>query len=279
MADPFAGSTWGEISSIETHENTGLTVRQELRVLWANRYTVKIALLTANYGMGMLYPHVTPAAYCKEVTISPVMAKNTADGDGYATYEYVKLVATYRSPSFVDPETVVVDGLNINVTEEFFPAIEAIAMPIENLEWASDSEPISEAEAPIKQLYDVDYIQVHRGIPESAIPGTYGILTDVLAIVGMVNIASVVTHLLKFTFLAEQLLCKPPVIRRASEGIIDIEYRFKGKFPNWNTFWRNDILNTSVSPNTWGDWDTMRKSGESEDYKNFPLGDFSSITG
>lgn len=277
MADPFGDETWGEISSTETHEHGSLLVVQELIVDWGDRYTIRSTLLA---GIGMVYPHATPTAYCKKVSIQPVLAKNTADASGYATFEKAILQAEYRSPSTVDPEIFTIDGSSVQISEEFIPTLKAVRLPYENFEWASDSAPLEPDDAPIKPLYGVEYIQTHHNIVESTMgeSGAYKVLWEIAQLVGFVNAASVTTRLLNITFSAQQLLCKPPVIRRTAGNLVTVEYRFGAEFPSWNEFWRGDLLDTSTDPDTYGKWDTIKVKGESETYETFHLADFGPVT-
>ncbi len=281
MADPFVATvpSWAEAegSPAEKFEQGSLNVTQVLTCDWAERYTLRDLLLNANNGLGYIYPHATPTAFCKKVGIAPITAASSQHADGWVVHEKARLTVEYRSPQILDPEDILLGGLQIPISEEIVPTIEAIPLPHDTLQWADDDKPISAAEAPTKQLFGMDYTQTHHNILATDVGVTYNVWAAVADLVGRTNDASVTTHFLQIIFTAGQLLCKPPVIRKSASGMVTFEYRFKADFGGWNRFWRPDIAGPVA--NTWGNWDHLHKVGTSENYRHFPLGDFSTISG
>lgn len=265
----IGGITVIELDGSPIEERDGVTIRATMKIAcaWDDRWTVVAEAVGANYGVGLQYPHNGGAmpVYCRRATMGKVpnvrQADTEGDTTGWAEYEEAEITLHFGTPSADDP--VVVEGRAI--TETLEGTVFAIPLPAKYFRWgAADGDPLEESEAPVMHVYGWDYTITHHNILTSSIPGTYTVLTNILALRGKVNVASLSPKTSNgIVFLAETALCKPPTcIVHATTT--DITYRFSVIDTGWNKYWRGDTQS----------WSHIYVAGGSL-YRSYPTGDFS----
>lgn len=237
-------------SPSEQFHPDGFDATRTLVVAWADRHALVAALEFS------VYPYLPLiGAFARRVSVVPMPAKQTAVGE---LVEYENAVVTVQySISSSDPQTQDL------VTESVEPNAEFRTLDFVDFRWgAIDGDVLKEDEAPGQLLPGHDYvIKFHR---LNAVPAA------VITLEGYVNASPFSTYTLGRTYPAETLLfgggTPSRKITTAGAEEFTLTERFHYKSTGWNKFFRQSTQ-TYVP--------IFHKTGG--EYKNHPLGNFSSL--
>ncbi len=284
-------------SPTETWDSEGqFTATMKLIVDWDNRYE----LMARFVNFETPYPHLTEqfghrqhGVLCRSVSASPMQAAKltgrtfTNLADRRAAYEKAIVTVKFGTLRSGEGERIVTTandprGRGDIISESIEYNIEMFRLDPTLFRWASDNTPLTQDEAPSKQIVGFDYVfRRHNSLKINPLAKD---------LPGYVNDAPIkgMTPLLRgFIFDTETLLYIKPSFNRsvASDGHqqIDQVFRFAYRSAGWNRFWRGDIN----SPNQSGDgflsekggWDRMITAVLQTDltikkdpYNSYPLG-------
>ena len=227
-----------------------------LRLPWADRHLAAADVLSNRRE----WPHGGPTFGVKpranSVSWVPDETRYAAAGQ-IIFYEDALFTINYSSAEETDL-----------VAESLEPSAEFITLDHREFRWSSDDgEPLLEAEAPGRLQRGLTIVRTLYHL--TSIP------TVVATGIGKVNHATYTSGILGLIFQPETLLYTPPTISRTittggTKGW-NLTVRFMYKPEGWNKFWR---AKTNAFAEIYNKKTTAGPGGR---YRNYPLGNFSSI--
>jgi hypothetical protein len=252
-------NAWGVCEEFgTTSENAdvdnGEMYQATIRCNWANRTNVVNDIL----GNRLAYPRFLTAG--PRARTASIVGKGTpvvANDEKVVIYEQALITITYK----IGPE----DSEANVISESLEPAAEFMTQDYTKFRWGSaGGTALAPEEAPGKLVVGFDYVQTRYGL--ATLPAA--ILTP-----GIVNQAIATATLLGLSFPIETLLYMSSTPQRTfttggTEGW-NMTSRFSYRPNGWNKFWRPETQ-------TWVKQYLATEFGGAE-YKNYPLGDFSTV--
>jgi hypothetical protein len=245
---------WGVVEKTVTENfdtEAGFNASVTLLCNWANRDNVVVDLL----GNARKYPRFTDSqARAKSVSIIPFGGFGINDGS-LVVPDHAQLTIGYGLFAEESGEEI--------ISESIEPSAEFLTQPYKDFRWGSaGGDELQPEEAPGKLIIGFDYVQTRYNL--SALPTT--VLQP-----GMVNNGIATATLLGLIFPIETLLYVNSLPQRtittAGSAKWTMTSRFSYRQNTWNKFWRAKSQA----------WEEMYTYPAGVLYKNYPLGDFSTI--
>ena len=241
----MAAGWYKEVSGYprETHDASGFRATRKLWFAWADRNLIRAAFKSFP---PPVYPYTDNHwARVTSIAIEPFGKQEGLTGyPAMGDYEYGIATVQYGSPQIGDPQpypqaTNAAKHVNPQamISETLEPYSEGRPMPAANFVWASDNDPIREAETPIDIVHRNTYVLTRYNL--------YSVPTWVLDLEGKINDA-VVTPILMPTipFALHTLLFSAPQIQLTADDQggtqFNVTVRFLHKEETWRQFWRSD---------------------------------------
>lgn len=278
MATWITGGTPAEpIAVAQTESETPTEGKVTLRCPWADRH----AVVENIFASSLVWPYWPESNWLpKSFTIKPAPNIRTVAGVAEMnTYVLADIELTFgppgsssgNYPSYGSPGGE--SDIEVLYYETYQPSGEMVKLPPAlpgkwQFRWGeikSNSDPLTNEEAPTRLIVGLDYIL--RWVGLEVVPDAFFDAVD------HVN-SNIITTSAGKTFAAETLLCQSPVISRtvttsASEPLWEVEARYSYRKDGWNKFW-------SPQHAAFREIYLFKPFDEAtgEVYKNFPLYDF-----
>jgi hypothetical protein len=232
-------------SPTENYTKEGFTANRTFKVPWSARGAFVLALKGRQRRIGTAIEYTLPQQYPTHSTAYVVAASikpwgtdpKVLDGGGgvQASYDYAEISVEYNTDWFKSFSLTGMEGEPF-VSETLAPYSEYISIPADGRVGWGVKRPITDAEIPGIVFHGMEWTYRRHRLPD--LPQELFTLVET-----PVNAAEMRSLKYGFTFPAETLLYKPPVveIETDSEGntTYSAELRFFYKPTGWNKFFRS----------------------------------------